>query len=256
MQEHFSSVPGTYYSDSLFYLSLGLYKIAPSHHNKVILLDVDVKFQNSIEHLYEYFQKWVVIFTPISNYFKRKSTIVHFRFGPKALFGLAPELSPVYHHILWKWKQANDNSSFGEPHTAGFPGVNSGVVLVQLNRIRHSESYSKYISEAYVTEITKKYLFKVSFSLGDVLLEVLYTKFRCIPGSFRRSRLLHVTSHWAPLPRSSLAMQLEQAALRLVEASRLCRCIWSICTLRRSCLPIPRELQYSYTSELSVFHYS
>lgn len=57
MQEHFSSVPGTYYSDSLFYLSLGLYKIAPLHHDKVILLDVDVKFQNSIEELHQHFHK-------------------------------------------------------------------------------------------------------------------------------------------------------------------------------------------------------
>lgn len=143
MQEHFSSRPGTYYSDSLFYLSLGLYKIAPEYHSKVILLDVDMIFQNDIEKLYRYFDD----------------------FGNETLFALAPELSPVYHHILWKYLQVNENTTFGTPLPDGFPGVNSGVVLMHLDRIRQSKQYAYYISKPYVTEITKKYIFQGH--LGD-----------------------------------------------------------------------------------------
>lgn len=57
MQSHFSSVPGTYYSDSLFFISLGLYKIAPKHQRKVILFDVDLMFKESVTQLYKHFSK-------------------------------------------------------------------------------------------------------------------------------------------------------------------------------------------------------
>lgn len=55
MQLYFSSVPGSYYSDSLFYISLGLHNIAPSYHHKVILVDIDIKFETDIIKLYEHF---------------------------------------------------------------------------------------------------------------------------------------------------------------------------------------------------------
>lgn len=59
MQSYFSSVPGTYYSDSLFYMSLALHKIAPENQSKVILLDIDLKFKTNISQLYRLFSKWV-----------------------------------------------------------------------------------------------------------------------------------------------------------------------------------------------------
>lgn len=59
MRQYFSSAPGTYYSDSLFYVSLGLHKIAPKHHDRVILLDIDVKFEKSIFPLFDKFSELV-----------------------------------------------------------------------------------------------------------------------------------------------------------------------------------------------------
>lgn len=83
------------------------------------------------------------------------------RFGESTLFALAPELSPVYHHILYQWKQSHPGSLFGEPSYKGFAGLNSGVVLMNLDAIRLSEEYQECISKSFVDKITAKYSFKV-----------------------------------------------------------------------------------------------
>ncbi len=54
------------------------------------------------------------------------------------LLAMAPELSPVYSHILWKWKQSNLDSIYGEPSYKGVSGLNSGVILTDLNAIRNT----------------------------------------------------------------------------------------------------------------------
>lgn len=45
-------IPGTYYSDSLFYLSLGLYRIAPKKQMGAVMLDCDLYFKDDIKHLF------------------------------------------------------------------------------------------------------------------------------------------------------------------------------------------------------------
>ncbi|KAG5890576.1 hypothetical protein JTB14_012704 [Gonioctena quinquepunctata] len=46
---------GTYYSDALFYISLGLYRIAPLNQNIAILLDCDLYFKKDIGLLFNEF---------------------------------------------------------------------------------------------------------------------------------------------------------------------------------------------------------
>ncbi|GJQ78856.1 hypothetical protein Trydic_g8648 [Trypoxylus dichotomus] len=113
MTPHFSSRPGTYYSDSLFYLSLGLYRIAPKAQKQAVMLDCDLYFKDDITHLFDEIK----------------------RFGD-ALFGLAPELTPVYRHVLYNYKLQH-NTSLGDyyhdynitmgAHPRGFQGYNSGI---------------------------------------------------------------------------------------------------------------------------------
>ncbi|XP_003701127.1 xyloside xylosyltransferase [Megachile rotundata] len=144
MSPHFSSKPGTYYSDALFFLSLGLHRIAPPEQNVAAMFDADTKFRKDIKELFEEFNS----------------------FGNEALFGLAPELTPVYRHVLYLYRNKNPNTLFGEPASSGgYPGYNSGVVLFNLNRLRNSSIYHEIVRNESVNSITEKYHFKGH--LGD-----------------------------------------------------------------------------------------
>jgi hypothetical protein len=56
MQPHFSSQPGTYYSDALFFLSLGLHRIAIGQQ-RAVMFDADIKIQANIEELFQEFER-------------------------------------------------------------------------------------------------------------------------------------------------------------------------------------------------------
>ncbi|CAG9859498.1 unnamed protein product [Phyllotreta striolata] len=153
MTPHFSSKPGTYYSDALFYISLGLYRIAPLNQHYAILLDCDLYFKKDISLLFDEFAK----------------------FKSSALFGLAPELTPVYRHILHAYKSKH-NTTFGEfyhdggnssnqSHPNGFQGYNTGVVLINLGAQRKSLEFPKVVSNESVQAMTTKYRFRGH--LGD-----------------------------------------------------------------------------------------
>lgn len=54
---YFSSNPGSYYSDALFYLSLGLHKIVDPLMRKAILIDCDVVFRTDVKLLFDQFER-------------------------------------------------------------------------------------------------------------------------------------------------------------------------------------------------------
>ncbi|XP_014483730.1 PREDICTED: xyloside xylosyltransferase 1 [Dinoponera quadriceps] len=144
MSPHFSSKPGTYYSDALFFLSLGLHRIAPSDQKLAAMFDADTKFRRDVKDLFEEFRN----------------------FGEDALFGLAPELTPVYRHVLYIYRNKHPNTLFGEPrHKGGYPGYNSGMVLFNLEKLRKSLAYNEIVGKKNVDAMTEKYHFKGH--LGD-----------------------------------------------------------------------------------------
>ena len=55
MQQHFSHSPSSYYGDSLFFLSIGLFKVFDPAIEKIILLDADLMFNQDIGQLYNLF---------------------------------------------------------------------------------------------------------------------------------------------------------------------------------------------------------
>ncbi|XP_050306880.1 xyloside xylosyltransferase 1-like [Anthonomus grandis grandis] len=153
MTPFFSSKPGTYYSDALFYISLGLYRVAPLSQKRAILLDCDLFFKKDVALLFEQFNS----------------------FKPTALFGLAPELSPVYRHILHMYKLKH-KTTFGDfyhqrpispykTHPQGFQGYNSGVVMINFVKLRTSKEFPKVISKLNIINMTEKYRFRGH--LGD-----------------------------------------------------------------------------------------
>ncbi|KAK3909927.1 Xyloside xylosyltransferase 1 [Frankliniella fusca] len=144
MQPHFSSQPGSYYSDSLFFLSLGLHHIAPVSISRAAMFDIDTKILSDVGKLFELFES----------------------FGNETLFALAPELSPVYRHVLYLYRSKNPSSKIGDPIiSGGYPGLNSGVILFALDRLRNSPTFPHLVHANNVTSLAKKYSFKGH--LGD-----------------------------------------------------------------------------------------
>ncbi|XP_073886840.1 xyloside xylosyltransferase 1 isoform X4 [Macaca fascicularis] len=74
MQKHFSAGSGTYYSDSIFFLSVAMHQIMPKEILRLIQLDLDLKFKTNIRELFEEFDSFL----------------------PGAIIGLAREMQPVY----------------------------------------------------------------------------------------------------------------------------------------------------------------
>lgn len=114
------------------------------------------------------------------------------RFSAENLFGLSPELTPVYYHVLYKFRARNPNTNFGKPyypaleggssrnaahaggggghpakHTAkhGYPGLNSGVVMLNFERIRRSQLFADSLRPELVERLVRKYHFRGH--LGD-----------------------------------------------------------------------------------------
>lgn len=104
------------------------------------------------------------------------------RFSAENLFGLGPELTPVYRHILFQYRAKNPHTDFGSPYYSshannkhhkshhnnrkhGYPGLNNGVVLMNFERIRKSKLYGELLSAENVQRIANKYEFKGH--LGD-----------------------------------------------------------------------------------------
>lgn len=56
MMPHFTA-RNSYFNRPEFYLQVGLHEIAPESQRRVIFLDSDLKFRDSIAGLYDYFSK-------------------------------------------------------------------------------------------------------------------------------------------------------------------------------------------------------
>lgn len=143
MQKHFSFKPGTYYSDSLFFLSIAIHRVMPSTMKKVIMLDADLKFNNDIHHLYNLFKQ----------------------FSSENIIGIARENQPVYRHTFHMYRNKNPGTRVGGPPPNGLTGFNSGVLLLDLEKMRQSSLYNFVITTEYVQNASSKYMFKGH--LGD-----------------------------------------------------------------------------------------
>ncbi|XP_019388097.1 PREDICTED: xyloside xylosyltransferase 1 [Crocodylus porosus] len=143
MQKHFSAGSGTYYSDSIFFLSVAMHRIMPKEIHRMIQVDLDLKYKANIRDLFEEFDK----------------------FPPGAVIGIAQEMQPVYRHTFWQYRRENPQTKVGDPPPDGLPGFNSGVLLLDLEAMRRSPLYNRLLEPAALQELTEKYHFKGH--LGD-----------------------------------------------------------------------------------------
>uniref|UniRef100_A0A8D0LBB0 Xyloside xylosyltransferase 1 n=1 Tax=Sphenodon punctatus TaxID=8508 RepID=A0A8D0LBB0_SPHPU len=143
MQQHFSAGSGTYYSDSIFFLSVAMHRILPADITRIIQLDLDLLYKDNIRELFEEFD----------------------RFLPSAVIGIAREMQPVYRHTFWQFRRENPKTMVGEPPPDGLPGFNSGVLLLNLEAMRQSELYNQLLEPEAMRRLADKYHFKGH--LGD-----------------------------------------------------------------------------------------
>ncbi|XP_061095284.1 xyloside xylosyltransferase 1 isoform X1 [Conger conger] len=143
MQKHFSAGSGAYFSDAIFFLSVAMHRIMPAELERVVQLDLDLKFRSNIRDLFQEFS----------------------RFPPGAVIGIAPELQPVYRHMFWQYRKENPSSRVGAPPPEGQPGFNSGVMLLDLGAMRGSALYNGLLEPGRVGALAERYHFQGH--LGD-----------------------------------------------------------------------------------------
>lgn len=141
IKKYFMYKPGAYYSDSLFFFSIIMHKVFVK--DRIILLDVDLKFKADIVELETHFDSFLA----------------------GNIIGIAKEQQPVYRHIFHMYRKEHPNSAIGEPPPGGLPGFNSAVVLLDLQRMRNSPQYAKLLNESYISNLVTRYRFQGH--LGD-----------------------------------------------------------------------------------------
>lgn len=115
----------------------------PFNISKIILLDIDLVFKSDIADLFTLF-----------HYFDKEQAI-----------GIARENQPVYRNVFWEYRSNHPKSRIGDPPPFGLTGFNSGVVLLDLDKLRTSSKYNSYFTENVLLTRVKKYKFKGH--LGD-----------------------------------------------------------------------------------------
>ncbi|XP_024278943.1 xyloside xylosyltransferase 1 [Oncorhynchus tshawytscha] len=143
MQKHFSAGSGAYYSDAIFFLSVAMHHIMPADLQRIVQLDLDLKYRSNIRELFLEFD----------------------RFPPGAVIGIAREMQPVYRHTFWQYRKENPQSRVGEPPPDGLPGFNSGVMLLDLGAMRTSALYNQLLEPRNVAQLADQYHFRGH--LGD-----------------------------------------------------------------------------------------
>ncbi|XP_071480272.1 xyloside xylosyltransferase 1-like [Diadema antillarum] len=133
-----------YYNQSIFFLSVGIHKnILPDFVHRIIMLDTDLKFLSDIEGLFAHFDN----------------------FGEENVMGLAYDQQPTYRDAFSVYRMSQPNTRVGSPPSKGFPGFNSGVLLLNIDRMRSSKIYNVFLDTRVATALTKKYSFMGQ--LGD-----------------------------------------------------------------------------------------
>ena len=129
----------THHSDDFFYQDL--FYISPFYHlvfpfEKFIVIDADIEFKQSLRRLYKEFEK----------------------FQPKQLFGLAKDMSPYYRTVLYQYRKENPGTQHGD--VGSLQGLNTGVALFHLQRMRESPEFAEYLQHDNIRKVCEKFHFK------------------------------------------------------------------------------------------------
>ena len=116
-----------------------MFYIAPFYHrifpqvSRLITVDVDTEFHVDPAQLYRQFD----------------------HFSPEAVVGAANDLAPHYHQMLTGYRELHPDTELGMP--GPFQGLNVGVLLLELDRMRESKEYNAYLTKEETTRLAVKY---------------------------------------------------------------------------------------------------
>ncbi|GFN96405.1 xyloside xylosyltransferase 1-like [Plakobranchus ocellatus] len=131
------------FSDPLFFISTVLHRFLPRNISRLVLLDVDLVFKSDIAGLFAQFDD----------------------FTETQAVGIARENQPVYQHVFRKYRLSNPGTKIGEPPPDGLTGVNSGVLLLDLDKLRCSQTYNSMFLPEHIPSLVSKYMMQAH--LGD-----------------------------------------------------------------------------------------
>ena len=129
------------YDDDMFYIAPFYHRIFPQV-SRLITVDVDTEFHVDPAQLYRQFD----------------------HFSPEAVVGAANDLAPHYHQMLTGYRELHPDTELGMP--GPFQGLNVGVLLLELDRMRESKEYNAYLTKEETTRLAVKY-HMVNTHLGE-----------------------------------------------------------------------------------------
>lgn len=133
-----------YYRDAIFFMSLGIHhEVLPDDVKRLIMMDTDLKFMTDIKQLFDLFDD----------------------FSDENVLGIAHEQQPVYRHLFSLFRSQNKGTKVGDPPPDGLTGFNSGVMLLDFDKMRGSEAYREILRVDFIQKYSEKYHFKGH--LGD-----------------------------------------------------------------------------------------
>jgi len=145
------------YLNDLFYVG-PLYHEIFTNLEKLIFLDVDLEFYRDVKLLYKQFAQ----------------------FDSQQLIGVGLDLSPHYKTTLALYRTQNPDTHIGQP--GRFQGLNTGVVLYNLARMRESKEWQDYLDKESVFNLMYKYGFHTTVGDQDWFTNV----------SFNSSELIYI----------------------------------------------------------------
>jgi len=136
-----SIVWSTKYLQDLFYLLPYHHLEFPPSLKKLIIIDVDLEFSMDMLRLFNHFKK----------------------FGSSEVLSCGVSQSPFYFSFFKEHRKSHPDSPVGQP--GRFQGLNTGVLLLDLERMRNSSEYNFFTTQAGVKELAEKW--KLGGTVGD-----------------------------------------------------------------------------------------
>ena len=116
------------------------------------MIDADIEFKQSLLRLYKEFDK----------------------FEPDQLFGLSKDMSPYYRTVLYQYRKENPGTQHGD--VGRLQGLNTGVALFHLQRMRDSQEFAEYLDHDNIKKVCDKFHFKgfIGDQVDILLISLFY----------------------------------------------------------------------------------
>ncbi|KAM7282475.1 hypothetical protein ISCGN_002625 [Ixodes scapularis] len=130
------------YNDDMFFVTEVFHRVFPLQ--RIIFIDLDLRFEEDIGKLHDFFHC----------------------FDAQNLIGIGFDLQPQYRLDFAKYREKHPDSDVGIARP-GKQGFNTGVMLMDLDAMRHSKLYNSLLTYKDLKPLCDKYYFKGSLGHQD-----------------------------------------------------------------------------------------